>query len=142
MPTGNFSTGKDLSLIIQTDQGPLQIQLTDFNAKPKTGSIESTQITGETLHAYTPRGWDLSFKLDRFDTTVDDFWAIFEANYYAGVNQIPGTIYQTIKEADGSISQWQFNKVVIKVDDPGSYAGDKKVDQSLSGFATQRVRVA
>jgi hypothetical protein len=141
MPTGRFTTGKDISLVIQTQQGPLQIQLTDFSANPKVGEIESTQITGRTIQAYTPRGWNVSFKFDRFDSTADDFWAAFEAAYYAGIDQLPGTIFQTIKENDGSVSSYQFNGVVIKLDKAGDYAGDKKVDQSFSGMATERVKV-
>jgi hypothetical protein len=141
MPTGNFTTGKDISLVIQTQQGPLQIQLTDFTANPKVGTLESTQMTGRTVHAYTPRGWDLSFKFDRFDNTADDFWALFEAQYYAGVDQLPGTVFMTIKEADGSVSSYQFNGVVVKLDKAGDYSGDKKVDQSFSGMATERVKV-
>jgi hypothetical protein len=141
MPTGRFTTGKDISLVIQTPLGPLQVQLTDFTANPKVGTLESTQITGRTISAYTPRGWDVSFKFDRFDSTADDYWAAFEAQYYAGVDQLPGTIFQTIKENDGSVSSYQFNGVVIKLDKAGDYAGDKKVDQSFSGMATERVKV-
>jgi hypothetical protein len=141
MPTNNFTTGKDLQLVIQTQQGPLQLGLTDFSAKPKTTTIESKKLDGIKNHAYIPDGWELSFKIDRMDTTADDFWAIYEANYYAGVNQLSGIIYQTLKEADGSVSQWQFNGVVIKLDNAGDYAGDKKVEQPFSGMATQRVRV-
>jgi hypothetical protein len=76
------------------------------------------------------------------DTTADDFWAQYEAAYYAGVNQLSGVVYETINEANGSISEWQFNGVVIKLDSAGDFSGDKKVEQSFSGFATQRVRVA
>jgi hypothetical protein len=141
MPTGRFTTGKDQQLVIQTPLGSLQIQLTDFTANPKVGTLESTQMNGKTIHAYTPRGWDLSFKFDRFDNTADDYWAAFEAQYYAGVDQLPGTIFQTIRENDGSVSSYQFNGVVIKLDKAGDYAGDKKVDQSFSGMATERLKV-
>jgi hypothetical protein len=142
MPTNNFSTGKDVTIVIQTANGPLQLELTDFDYKPKTSTLESKNLRGKKLHAYIPDGYDLSFKVDRMNSVVDDFWAAFEAIYYAGVNQLAGTIYQTIREANGSISQWQFNGVVIKVDNLGAWAGDKKVEQSLSGMATERVKVA
>jgi hypothetical protein len=142
MPTNNFSTGKDITLTIQTQAGALQLNLTDFAAKPKTTMLESKNLNGIKQHAYIPDGYDLSFKLDRMDPTVDNFWAAYEAAYYAGFNQLSGMILETIKESDGSISQWQFNGVVIKVDDLGSWSGDKKVEQSLSGLATVRQKVA
>jgi hypothetical protein len=142
MPTNNYTTGKDVQLVIQTQNGPLQLALTDFNYKARTTTITSTALDGETNEAYIPRGYDLSLKIDRVDTTVDDFWAQYEAAYLAGVNQLPGVIYETISEATGNISEWQFNGVVIKVDGLGDFAGDKKVEQTLSGFAKTRVRVA
>jgi hypothetical protein len=142
MPTNNYTTGKDIQLVIQTQSGPLQLALTNFSSKARTTTITSTMLDGETNEAYIPRGHDLSFKVDRMDTSVDDFWAQYEAAYYSGVNQLPGVVYETINEADGSISEWQYNGVVIKVDDLGDYAGDKKVEQTLSGFAKSRARVA
>jgi hypothetical protein len=142
MPTNNFTTGKDVQLVIQTQNGPLQLSLTKFSAKPKSTTIESKQLDGTKIHAYIPDGWELSFEIDRMDTTADDFWNVYESDYYAGVNQLSGVIYETIKEASGNISEWQFNGVVIKLDNAGDFAGDKKVEQSFSGMATQRVRVA
>jgi hypothetical protein len=142
MPTNNFTTGKDVQLVIQLPTGPLQLSLTDFSTKPKTTTIESKKLDGTKQHAYIPDGWELTFKIDRMDTTADDFWNVYEANYYAGVNQLSGIIYETIREADGSVSEWQFNGVVIKLDSAGDFSGDKKVEQTFSGMATQRVRVA
>jgi hypothetical protein len=142
MPVNNFTVGKDISLVIQLPTGPLTLTLTDFGAKPKTTSLESKPLNGIKQHAYIPDGWDISFKLDRMDTSADDFWANFEAQYYAGVNQVAGTIYETISEADGSVSQWRFANVVVKLDNAGDYSGDKKVEQSFSGMASQRIRVS
>lgn len=142
MPTNNFSTGKDVTLVIQTQTGALNLQLTDFAAKPKTTTLESKTLNGKKQHAYIPDGYDMSFKVDRMSPDVDNFWASFEAAYYAGLNQLSGVVFETIKESDGSITQWQFNGVVIKVDDLGSWSGDKKVEQSLSGMATERIKVA
>jgi hypothetical protein len=142
MPTNNFSTGKDITLVVQLQSGALQLNLIDFAYKPKSTSIESKTLDGIKQVAYIPDGYDLTFKIDRIDRTVDNFWAAYEAAYFAGVNQLSGTIYETIAEANGSVSQWSFIGVVIKVDDLGSWAGDKKVEQSLSGFASQRQLVA
>src|ERR1700733_14655986 len=116
MPLNNFTVGKDVQLVIQTQNGPLQLALTDFGSKPKVTTIHSKQLDGTAIEGYIPDGWDLSFKIDRMDTTADDFWAQYEAAYYAGVNQLSGVVYETINEASGSISEWQYNGVVIKLD--------------------------
>src|SRR5271154_209440 len=142
MPVNNFTVGKDVSLVIQLATGPLTLTLTDFGAKVKTTTLESKPLNGIKQHAYIPDGWDISFKVDRMDTSADDFWANFEAQYYAGVNQLSGIIYETISEADGSVSQWRFPGVVVKLDNAGDYSGDKKVEQSFSGMASMRIRVS
>jgi hypothetical protein len=142
MPLNNFTVGKDVQLVIQTQTGPLQLTLTDFGSKPKTTTIHSKPLNGPPIEGYIPDGWDLTLKIDRLDTSADDFWAVYEAAYYAGQNQLAGVIYETISEASGSVSEWQYNGVVIKLDDAGQYSGDKKVEQTFSGFATTRIRVA
>jgi hypothetical protein len=142
MPVNNFTTGRDIALVIQLATGPLTLQLTDFGAKAKTTTLESKTLDGIKQHAYIPDGYDLSFKIDRQDTSADDFWAAFEAQYFGGANQVAGIIYQTIRESDGSVSQWRFTNVVVKLDNLGDYSGDKKVEQSFSGMASQRIRVS
>jgi len=142
MPVNNFTTGRDVSLVIQLPTGPLTLVLTDFSADPKVTNLESKPLSGIKQHAYIPDGWNISFKVDRMDTAADDFWANFEAQYYAGANQLAGTIYETIAEANGSVSQWRFIGVIVKLDKAGDFSGDKKVEQSFSGMASQRIRVS
>ena len=57
----------------------------------------------------------MSFKFDRMNPVDDQYFAALEAAYYAGVNQLAGTIYETISEADGSVSHIDSNGVVIKL---------------------------
>ena len=115
-----------LQLVIQLPSGPLTLQLTDFSAKAKTSTLEGKTLDGIKQHAYIPDGYDLSFKIDRKDASADDFWSNFEAQYYAGGNQVADTIYQTLRESDGSVSQWRFTGVIVKLDNLGDYSGDKR----------------
>lgn len=143
MPINNFSIGKDVSLVFAGPNGPITINgITDFSAKPTTETLKSKTLDGTTRHGYIPNGWELSFKLDRLDTSADDLWAAFELAYFAGGNQSSGTIQEIIQEANGSISIWQYIGVVLKLDSHGDYSADKKVEQSLSGMATTRERLA
>jgi hypothetical protein len=143
MPINNFSIGKDVSLVITTPRGPLTLSgITDFSAKPIVSTLKSKDLSGITRHGYIPDGWELSFKLDRLDTTADDYWAQFEADYFAGLNQASGTVFESIREANLSVSQWQYLQFVLKLDSHGDYSADKKVEQSISGMATQKVRLS
>jgi hypothetical protein len=142
LPSG-YTVGKDVSLVIQTAAGKLTLPgLTDFSSDPITLDIKSKPMTtGEPIHDYIPDGWRMSFKVDRMDSSVDDFWANFEAAYYAGAPLPPGTVYETITENDGTVSQWRYTRSVVKLDKAGDKSADKKVEQTLSGMASRRVRV-
>ncbi len=143
MPVNGFSVGKDVSLVIKLSSGTLTLAgLTSFSRKPSVTKISSKLITGLRKTGTIPDGWQGSFKLDRFDSTVDDFWAAFEAGYFNGDNQPSGTIYETIKEASGAITKWRYEDVTLSFDDAGDFAGDKRVEQTISFEASRRKKVA
>ncbi|MFZ0270995.1 MAG: hypothetical protein WAL34_04010 [Acidobacteriaceae bacterium] len=144
MPVNNFSVGRDVSLTLTNPNGNLTLSgLTQFDAKPVYTAIKSKRISdGKTHHAQIPDGWEGSFKLDRLDPSVDIFFANLEAGYYAGQNTPSGTIQEIIAEADGSTTTWSYDEVVLKLDDAGSWAADKKVDQAIGFNATTKTQVS
>jgi hypothetical protein len=143
MPVNNFTVGRDVSIVINGPNGQITLNgITEFTAKPVVNTLKSKPLNGLPQFGYVPDGWELSFKLDRMDRGADDFYALFEAGYYNGQNQAAGTVNESIQEVDGSISQWRYTGFVMKLDNPGDFSGDKKVEQSLSGLASQRIRVA
>src|SRR5271163_3909762 len=142
MPVNNFTVGKDVSLVVQTPTGALTVALTDFSADPVYADLKSKPLSGVPIFGYIPDGWKLSFKLDRQDSTVDSYFAALEAAYYNGTNRLSGPVYKTITETNGSLTQWRYTGVVLKLDKPGDFSGDKKVEQSFSGMASRKVQVS
>lgn len=65
-----------------------------------------------------------------------------EANYYAGINEQPATITETITEVNGQVTQYRYLNVLFKLDDAGSKAGDQTVKQKLSFVAARRTKIA
>ena len=72
---------------------------------------------------------------------LDRYIAQQEATYYAGGNELPSSIDETITEPDGSISQYRYTGVMIQLTDAGDKAGDKTINQSLSFAASRRLEV-
>lgn len=144
MPQNNFSIGKDISLdVVDPVQGVVRFDIkTAFESKPQYHDIASTGLDGLTRYAELPTGWDGSFTMDRSNSAVDDYFAAFEANYFAGVNALPITITETINEADGSISQYRYDGVVLKLEEAGSWKGDERTTQRVSFKASRRIKVA
>ena len=143
MPVNGASAGRDVTLTIITPNGPLTIGLlNNFRCKQESTEENATAIDGVTRHRRFFKGWTGSFEADRVDSTLDDYFALLERGYYAGVSEPPNSITQTIQEPNGAISQYRFFGVQLKYDNAGDWAGDKIVKQSLSFVASRREKIA
>jgi len=143
MPQNGFTVGRDVSLNVVTPQGNLSLNLiTSFSAKPDVTDQKIKGLDGITRHVRFPDGWTGGFSLERQDSTLDDYWAQVEANFYAGTNETPCTITETITEASGAVTQYRYVGVLLMLSDPGSFAGDATVKQSLSFSAQRRLKVS
>lgn len=143
MPVNSFSVGRDVSLDITGPQGPLRFNLiTGFSSKPDITDVKVKGLDGITRHARFPDGWSGNFEVTRQDSTIDDYFAQLEANFYAGLNENPVTITETITEASGAVTQYRYQQVLLKLDNAGSWQGDQVVKMSVSFMAARRVKVA
>ncbi len=143
MPLNNMTVGNDLSFTLVTPLGALTISgVTDYSTKKKNSTLTSKRLTGKMIHAVVPDGWEITIRLDRKDPTLDRYFANYDASYYAGVNIQNGTIYETIKESDGSLSQYRYTEVALSWDGAGDFKGDSFIPISLTAMATERLLVA
>lgn len=145
MPINSQSIGKDVSIDIYTSRGSLNIPaaaITSFTSQPQTSSASSKGLDGETRNAVFPDGWQGTIEVDRMSGVLDSHWADYEADYHNGVNLQPGTITETIREPDGSISQYRYTKVVLNFTNAGGKQANQFVKQTLSFMASRRLKVA
>lgn len=143
MPLNGYSVGRDVSLDISGAQGPLRFnQITVFSSKPDVTDQKIKGLDGITRHLRFPDGWSGSFDLERQDSTVDDYFSQIEANYYAGLNETPITLTETITEVNGSVSQYRYLQVLLTLADAGDWKGDASVKQKISFVAARRVKVS
>ena len=142
MPQNSFSVGRDVSLSVTGPSGPIVMSLvTAFEAKPDIIDKKVKGLDGITRHVRFPDGWQGHFEIERQDATLDDYWATLEANYYAGLNELPVTITETITEVSGAISQYMFQQVLLKLVEAGSWKGDETVKQRVEFVAARRVKL-
>jgi hypothetical protein len=131
---GGYNTGKDVSIDINTPTGPIRLsKIMKFDSKPKVTNQEITPLNGLTDELMIPKGWTGTFEAERTDSTLDDWWAQFESDYYNGVNQAPATITETIQEVSGGITTWRYTHVILKLEDAGP--------KSMSFTARRRLKV-
>jgi hypothetical protein len=141
MPLNGYSIGKDAVFTINTPNGILRVTLTGFDAKPVYTDLKSVPLDKPPVHMSIPSGWKGTAKLDRMDSSVDDYVAANEAAYYAGQSILQGTITQTITEVNGTTSRFRYTNVNLRVVDPGAWASEKLVEQSLEFEASRRLKL-
>ncbi|KAF1003115.1 MAG: hypothetical protein GAK28_04916 [Luteibacter sp.] len=144
MPANGFTVGKDIALTIVTSTGilALPVTTTSFDSKPQYNKVRGVCLDGVNRGFNAPTGWDLAFQLDRSSSVVDDFFAQQEAGYFAGLDTLTGSVTETITEANGAVTQYRYTGVILALDDAGKFTGDAKVGQTISAFASRKLKVA
>jgi hypothetical protein len=143
MPMNSFSVGRDITLAITTPGGQLSLgTVTKFSSKQDTTSSKLKLLDGRIFHQRFPDGWSGSMEIERTDSTLDDYMAQVEANYFAGMNETPCSITEIIQEPDGSVSEYQYTGVIFSLSNAGDWVGDTTIKQSLNWVASRRIKRA
>jgi hypothetical protein len=144
MAQQGYSIGRDTTMaIILSDGTTLRLgKVTSFDAKPIVSETTVKALDGVNDHLRFHEGWNVSMEMERRSSDLDSYWASIEANYYAGNSEAPATIQQTITEPNGNVTQWRYEKAILKFDDPGKWASDTTVKQSLSAVCSKRIQQA
>jgi hypothetical protein len=141
--SNQFNIGKDVTLDVIGPNGPLRFNIiTGFECKPSYKSVDSKGLDGLDRFDDFPAGWSGSFSIDRSDSTVDDFFAQKEANFYAGNSSTPCTITETITEINGSVSQYRYTGVALTYQNAGSKSADNKIMLTVGFRAARRIKVS
>jgi hypothetical protein len=143
MPANGFNVGRDVTLdIVDPVQGALRFKIkTAWKVDQKTKDLESHGLDGNDRFAHLPGGWQISFTFDRADSSIDDYFATQEVNYFAGVTLGNVSITETITNPNGVITQYRYTNVALKLTDGGDWKGDQITKQSISGMASRRLKV-
>jgi hypothetical protein len=137
-----FSVGRDTQLVVIGPTGRIDLtHVTSFESRQITQSVRVDRLDGTHMGTELPKGWEGSFELDRGSSTVDDFIAATEQQYFNGNSITSGTMYQYITETDGSTSTYQYDNVAFRLSNAGVWKGDSSVKQKLEFFAVRRRRI-
>lgn len=137
-----FSVGRDTQLVVVGPTGRVDLtHVTAFESRQITQSVRVDRLDGTQMGTELPKGWEGSFELDRGSSTVDDFIAATEQQYFNGSSITSSTMYQYVTETDGSTSTYQFDNVSFRLSNAGIWKGDSSVRQKLEFFAVRRRRI-
>ena len=143
MPVSGYTIGQDIKIeIVLPDEGILTLsKIISFNATPTMTNKTIQPMNGSPVILTFHEGWTGTLEGERDDDSVDSFWAQREAEYYAGQDILAGTITQTIKEKDGTLSRYLFTKVQFRLEDAGAYKGNDSVMWRMTFDAGRRQKV-
>jgi hypothetical protein len=137
-----FSVGRDTQLVVIGSTGRVDLtHVTSFESRQITQSVRVDRLDGTRMGTELPKGWEGSFDIERGSSTVDDFIAAAEQQYFNGSTVSPGTMYQYVTETDGSTSTYQYDNVAFRLVNAGTWKGDSSVKQKLEFFAVRRRRI-
>lgn len=142
MPQQGFSIGRDCTLaVILPDGTPLRLgKVTGFSSKQDTTDQRIKSLDGTTDNLRFYDGWSGNFRLERRGPELDNYFEQLERNYHAGLDEPPASIQQTVVEPGGAVSQYRYERVLLKFDDPGEWSADKSVNQAVSFMAGRRIK--
>jgi hypothetical protein len=142
MAISAFSVGRDAQLVVIGPSGRIDLNhVTAFESRQITQSIRVNRLDGNHIGMELPKGWEGSFELERGDSTVEDFIAATEQDYFNGNMDSAGSMYQYVSEVDGSVSTYQYDSVVFRLTNAGQWRGDSAVKQKLEFFSSRRRRI-
>jgi hypothetical protein len=146
MPVNDFNVGRDVQVIVlhpfALNGGRLDLRtVTAFESKPNPKMIEVNGLDGVDRTAMIPGKYDGSVSLDRGNSELDDFQAVLDDAYYRGANVPYGTIYEYIREVDGSQSTYLYENCTLHATQLGTKQSDSVIKQVLSFTASRRRRI-
>lgn len=143
MPLDGLTSGIDHKVSFIDSSGVLQFAtIESFTSKEDATTDKKISMDGVVRHPKFHQGWSGSFSLQRSSNFMDSYIAQQEARYNLGLDQIPVTITETITEENGSLSQYQYTRAVLTLEDAGNYSGTEIAVQKVGFVAARKLRVA
>lgn len=142
MPINGISVGKDVTITLNNNSGFITTcRIKMFSSKQKTSDRETASLDGINRHVVIPMGWEGDIEMERTSNVIDDYIVGIEDSYYSGQNIPTITITETITEASGAVSQYQYQGVVLRYQDAGNWKADEYITLKLNFSAQKREKL-
>jgi hypothetical protein len=136
---GSFNTGRDVTIVLIGPFGRVDIpNIVSFTAKQETAMVKVDRMDGVQMLAELPKGWSGTIEVERGSGSLDTLFALTEAAWIDGGIYTVSTLFQYVRETNGSQSTYAYDNVGLKLDDAGDYKPDAAVKQRMSWAANRR----
>lgn len=145
MPVNGMNVGVDYSITYYDSASGALINLGDVQNVRITGQkhdISSKPYNQVPRFGYVPDGFKVDFTITRNGSVLEDLMVTFSSNFNAGNVMGAGYLNETINNADGSVSRYQYTNFVVFLTDHGDISREKTVTIKLEGMASDKVKIA
>jgi len=145
MPVNAMSVGVDYSFSwFRGDTGAL-VDLGDVQSIRITAQkhdIKTMPYNDVPRYGYVPDGYRIEFVITRGNATLEDYIVDYSAAFNASEILLPGFLNESIHNADGTTSRYQYTNCVMYLVDHGDISREKTVPIRLEGLSSDKVRIA
>ncbi len=145
MPGNAGNIGADYSITYYDSDSGALIELGDVQDIKITAlkhDIKSAKYNDYPLYDYIDDGFKIDFTIIRNTPTLEDLMVRNSANLNAGRVRGAGYLNESIVNADGSTSRYQYTKFVFFLTDHGDISREKVVTIKGEGMASAKIPIA
>lgn len=140
-----MNTGTDYSVLFYDGASGVLVDLgdvQDVRISALKHDIASRTFNGPPRFGYVPDGYRIEFTITRTAPQLEQFFLLQASNFNLGKVQSPGFLNVSVNNADGSISRYQYQNLVLFMPNLGELARDKVVTLHVEGMASTWVKLA
>lgn len=145
MPVNGMNVGVDYFITYFDATSGALVNLGDVQNVKITGlkhDIKSMPYNQPPRYGYVPDGYKIDFTITRNSAVLEDLMVTFEQNFNQGLVLAPGYLNESITNADGTVSRYQYTNFVVFLTDHGEISRDKTVTITLEGMASGKTKIA
>jgi hypothetical protein len=145
MPVNGMNVGVDYTITYYDSVSGGLINLgdvQDVKVAAMKHDIKSAPYNQVPRYGYIPDGFKVDFTITRNGSILEDLMVAFSAAFNAGNVQGAGYLNETIINADGSVSRYQYTNFVVFLTSHGDISREKTVTLVLEGMASDKVKIA
>lgn len=145
MPVNAMNVGVDYAFQYFSGQTGALVNLTDVQDVVITAQkhdIKTMPYNNVPRFGYVPDGFKVEFTITRSLPILEDLMASYSAAFNQGQVLGPGFLNESVNNADGSLSRYQYTNCVIYLINHGNISRDKVVVLRLEGYASDKVKIA
>lgn len=145
MPINGMNVGVDYNVSYYESASGTIINLGDVQNVRITAQkhdIKSAPYNQVPRFAFVPDGYKVDFTITRTGSVLENLMVTFSSNFNQGNVITPGFLNQSIINADGTTSMYQYTNFVVFLTDHGDISREKVVTLKLEGMASDKIPLA